>query len=217
MDVRGLSAGWREFGREAPKQTMPYRLNPQIRRFQPPGRIRSTFGHLGMGIVSVPSLAAAITQMEGACSSPGVCRGNNPGNLRAYAPGQAVDSRGIRIFPDFQSGESALEGQISTNVGRGLTLNEFFAGKPGVYSGYAPSADNNNPAGYASFVASQTGADPNIPLSSLLAGDAGSGTPAVDPITGSDGGMPIDSSTLSSSAWLGLAAAGVGLLVWAAG
>jgi hypothetical protein len=197
---------------------MPYRLNPRFRRFQPPGRIRSTFGHFGMGAVSVDSLAAAITQMEGACSSPGVCRGNNPGNLRAYAAGQPVDSRGIRIFPDFDSGEAALDSQISLNVSKGLTLNEFFAGKPGVYSGYAPSADSNNPAGYASFVASQTGADPNVPLSSLLAGDSGSGTPAVDP--SSDPGT-LDASSavggLPSSAWLGIAAAGIGLLVWAAG
>jgi hypothetical protein len=56
-------------------------------------------------------------------------------------------------------------------------------------------------------------ADAGLPA--LLAGDPGSGTPAVDPI---DGGMSVDSSSgLSSSAWLGLAAAGVGLLVWAAG
>jgi hypothetical protein len=203
---------------------MPYRLNPRFRRFPPVGRIRSTFGHLGMGAVSVDSLASAIAQMEG-YNTPGTLaqRNNNPGNLRS-APGQTGSSGGFAVFDTPAAGWAALDSQINTNVGRGLTLNEFFAGKPGVYAGYAPSADSNNPAGYASFVASQTGADPNVPLSSLLAGDSGSGTPAaaVDPLASVDPTTGLDVSSggsggLSSSAWLGIAAAGIGLLVWAAG
>lgn len=116
-------------------------------------------------------IAAAIGQMEGA-NSPGTlaARNNNPGNLRA-GPGQVgTDANGFAIFPDLATGTAALNNQINLNISRGLTLQQFFGGLPGVYAGYAPSADSNNPTQYANFVASQAGIPSDVPLSQLMAG-----------------------------------------------
>ena len=123
----------------------------------------------GLG-ASLDDLAAAITRMEGSCSAPGVCVNNNPGNLRAYLPTQPVDSRGIRIFPDYQSGYSALLAQEQINIGKGLTLDEFFGGKAGVYPGYAPAADRNQPNVYSGNVASWLGIPRDVTLSSIFGG-----------------------------------------------
>jgi hypothetical protein len=152
-------------------------------------------------------LAGAIQRMEGACSGPTTCTNNNPGNLRAYSASQPVDSRGFRIFPDYASGEAALQSQIDLNISRGLSLNEFFGGKPGVYGGYAPASDANNPAGYASTVGGWLGIDPNAPLSGVQSSDSGPVADSVD-----SGGT--DSAGLSSGAMLALGAAGIGIL-WA--
>ena len=117
-------------------------------------------------------LAGAITRQEGACSSPGSCINNNPGNLRA-GPGMiGTDSRGIAIFPDFQTGYAALLNQEQLNVNRGLTLSEFFGGKSGVYPGYAPAADSNQPNVYTANVASWLGIPSDVPLSDLMSGSA---------------------------------------------
>jgi hypothetical protein len=180
------------------------------------------FATRGLGAVSVSSLASAIAQMEG-YNTPGTLaqRNNNPGNLRS-GPGQIGTSGGFAVFPDAATGWAALDNQVQVNADRGLTLNEFFAGKPGVYAGYAPSSDANNPAAYAAFVASQTGADPNTPLNSLLAG-----SPAAAPSDGSTpadssspfdwtGGVDTSSGSDSSGLVIGLAVAAAGLLVWMA-
>ncbi len=66
-----------------------------------------------------------------------------------------------------QDGWNALYQQINLNIGRGLTLNEFFAGKPGVYDGYAPSADQNSPYAYAARVGRDVGIPVDVPLNTL--------------------------------------------------
>lgn len=165
----------------------------------------------GMGSLTT-DLAAAIQRMEGACSGTS-CTNNNPGNLRA-GPGQiGVDSRGFAIFPDYATGEAALEHQVDLNIGRGLTLDEFFAGKPGVYAGYAPSGDANNPAGYASTVAGWLGIPENSPLSSI---SMDSGSIPLDSGSVSDSGSLPDGSVagMSPVVLAGLGIAGIGLL-WA--
>lgn len=91
-------------------------------------------------------------------------RNHNPGNLRAGPGSIGTDSGGYAVFPDDAAGYKALNRQIDLNIGRGLTLNEFFAGKPGVYPGYAPSADSNNPLQYAATVGGWIGVDPNALL-----------------------------------------------------
>jgi hypothetical protein len=100
-------------------------------------------------------------------------RNNNPGNLRSWGSNPIVN--GYAKFPTMQDGWNALYSQINTNIGRGLTLNQFFAGQrdangnviPGGYPGYAPSGDSNTPSAYAARVASDVGIDPNTPLNAL--------------------------------------------------
>lgn len=134
-------------------------------------------GHLGDA--TSEGIAQAIAQMEG-YNTPGTLaqRNNNPGNLRS-GPGQIGTSGGFAVFPDAATGWAALDNQVSLNISRGLTLNQFFAGGNG-YPGYAPSADANNPAQYAAFVSQQTGIDPNVPLDSI-ASDSVSGAGGCDP------------------------------------
>jgi hypothetical protein len=150
--------------------------------------------------------------MEGACSGS-TCRNNNPGNLRAGPGATGVDSRGIAIFPDLATGEAALQHQVDLNIGRGLTLDEFFGGKAGVYAGYAPAADSNNPSAYASTVAGWLNIPENSPLASL---GAGSASIPLDASATIDFQGPVDTSgsDLSTMALVGLALAGIGI-VWA--
>jgi hypothetical protein len=114
------------------------------------------------------SIAQAIAQMEGFNTAGSIAqRNNNPGNLRSWGSTPTVD--GYASFPTLQDGWNALYSQIGLNIGRGLTLQEFFGGKPGVYGGYAPAADANNPTGYAAYVAGQTGIPQTVPLDTLNA------------------------------------------------
>jgi hypothetical protein len=151
-------------------------------------------------------LAAAIQKFEGTCPSPLACRNNNPGNLRAGPGAIGVDSRGIAVFPDYATGEAALLHQVDLNIGRGLTLQEFFTGGNG-YPGYDKTAPN-----YAPTVAGWLGIDPNTPLQSISGSPDGfspSPSDSFDPSGGTQAGI-------SDGAMLALGIAGIGLLVWAA-
>ena len=140
----------------------------------------------------IDSLALAIARMEGYLDASGAIksgtiayRNNNPGNLRSWGNNPVVG--GYASFPTASAGWVALKRQIELNIGRGLTLEEFFGGKPGVYGGYAPGADNNNPAGYAANVAQWTGIPLGKPLNQVGVGSgaagSGGGAPAqtIDP------------------------------------
>src|SRR5208283_4377648 len=121
---------------------------------------------LGDSSSLVSGIASAIQQMEGWFPGSVSYRNNNPGNLRS-GPGQiGTDANGYAIFPDVATGQAALDAQVQTNIDRGLTLQQFFAGGNG-YAGYAPSADSNNPTAYANFVAGQVGIDTSTPLNSV--------------------------------------------------
>lgn len=92
------------------------------------------------------SLAFAIARFEGFYQPDSIARNNlNPGNLRPYGDQSYVmTSAGkFRQFSTEEDGWKALIHQINLNLKRGLTLYEFFLGKPGVYPGYAPLADND--------------------------------------------------------------------------
>lgn len=115
----------------------------------------------------IDDFAAAIQQMEGWFPGSVAYRNNNPGNLRA-GKGQIGTSNGYAVFPDYQTGLDALKNQIQLNISKGLTTQEFFAGKSGVYPGYAPAADSNQPNVYANFVAGKLGIDPNVPLTQVV-------------------------------------------------
>ena len=114
----------------------------------------------------VERIAIAISEMEG-FNKPGsrAQRQNNPGNLRSWGKTPIVD--GFANFPTAAEGWSALRRQIWRNVDRGLTLYEFFGGKPNVYAGYAPDADGNRSRHYAEFVAKRAGIPVNVPLNKL--------------------------------------------------
>jgi len=111
------------------------------------------------------SIAKSIALFEGFYQSGSVAaRNNNPGNLRNWGSTPVVD--GFASFPTEAAGWDALRRQVELNISRGLSLNEFFGGKPGVYPGYAPAADANSPDTYAAFVGGQVGVSPDVPLSS---------------------------------------------------
>ena len=114
----------------------------------------------------VERIAIAISEMEG-FNKPGsrAQRQNNPGNLRSWGKTPIVE--GFANFPTAAEGWSALRRQIWRNVDRGLTLYEFFGGKPNVYAGYAPDADGNRSRHYAEFVAKRAGIPVNVPLNKL--------------------------------------------------
>lgn len=132
----------------------------------------------------IDDIAAAIQQMEGWYPGSVAYRNNNPGNLRAGKGQTGIDGNGYAIFPDYATGYGALTNQIQLNVGRGLTLTEFFAGKPNVYAGYAPSADSNSPLKYASFVSGQTGIPMDTPLNNVAGTIPSGGNPIVDNSSG---------------------------------
>ncbi len=97
---------------------------------------------------------------------------NNPGDLRRWKKADGEPYPEVNGFADFpkcglshcknpdhpaETGWRALRAQVKINVfKRGLTFHEFFAGKRGVYDGYAPAKDKNNPDEYARFVLDKT-------------------------------------------------------------
>jgi hypothetical protein len=108
----------------------------------------------------VQDIAAGIERQEGMN-----CRNNNPGALRSW--GSLPTSGGFAVFPSCDAGRQALQQQVQINIDRGLTLDEFFAGKPGVYGGYAPAADSNQPNVYAAHVSQWSGIPADVPLNTL--------------------------------------------------
>lgn len=152
------------------------------------------------------SLAQAIARFEGFFTAGSVAqRNHNPGNLRAGPGAIGTDSRGYAIFPDDATGWAALEHQVDLNIGRGLTLEEFFGGKAGVYPGYAPAADSNQPAQYASTVAGWLGISPTQVLSGVASGsDLPAGSVDLASDTGWNDGTGVTAG-LSTGAILALA------------
>lgn len=158
-----------------------------------------------MGLVE--DLAQAIARYEGFYDPQNIAaRNHNPGNLRSWGNYPVVN--GYVQFPDDATGWAALRRQVSLNVGRGLNLYEFFGGKPGVYSGYSPAADRNNPTKYADTVAGWLGISPGVRLSSASSG------PAVNPPEPSPDSEWWDvpaAASWSLPEWFPYAAAGLGL------
>jgi hypothetical protein len=114
----------------------------------------------------IDAIAAAIARMEGFFKPRSIAqRNHNPGNLRSWGTRPTVG--GYAQFDTDEDGWKALRRQVSRNIGRNLTMYEFFGGKPGVYPGYAPAADSNHPREYAEFVARQVGCQPDAVLSTL--------------------------------------------------
>lgn len=109
-------------------------------------------------------VAASIAEFEGFNLPDSVARrNNNPGNLKDPRTGE------FRAFANADEGWEALRSQIRKNAERGVTLKEFFGGKAGVYRGYAPRTDSNDPEQYAQFVAERVGSSPDEPVADVLA------------------------------------------------
>ncbi len=125
--------------------------------------------------IRVEAIALSIATFEGFFITGSLAqRNNNPGNLRSWGTMPVRD--GYAAFPSADIGWAALRRQVQLNIDRGLTLQEFFGGKPGVYSGYAPAADTNNPTGYAAFVAERVGIPVNKPIRETTAPSSPSGS-----------------------------------------
>lgn len=110
-------------------------------------------------------LAERIARMEGFYNKlpSRALRNNNPGNLRMWGLYPVIE--GYVKFPNVSTGWKALYTQVNRNVfQRGLTFLEFFAGKPGVYFGFAPTDDGNHPKKYAQFVAGEF----NVPIDTVI-------------------------------------------------
>ena len=114
--------------------------------------------------------AEAMAEMEGFYKTNSRSqRQNNPGNLRRWGKTPVID--GFCNFPTPVEGWNALRKQVDKNVGRGLTLYEFFGGKPNVYPGYAPDSDGNHSRQYAEFVAKRVKIPADVPLWTLCEKD----------------------------------------------
>jgi hypothetical protein len=107
--------------------------------------------------VSIPlldALALAIFAYEGSIPGQRAYRNCNPGNLRSSAAAIGMDEKGYCIFGSFVAGFNALLADLTAKVsgrnthglGPDSTLEDLFRV-------YAPSADNNDPERYATFVA----------------------------------------------------------------
>lgn len=153
--------------------------NAVPRRADSPAVVRAFFSRRRLRGSIAPSavnaLASAIQTHEGYFPGSPAYRNNNPGNLVYVGQaGATPGSGGFAAFSSYDAGLSALKAQINLDASRGTDA----AGRPintvsDLISSWAPSSDprNNTPA-YIAAVASQTGYDPDAPLSSL-----GSGVP----------------------------------------
>lgn len=116
----------------------------------------------------IDKIAIAISVQEGFPVQGSLSQRNcNPGNLRSWGKTSVVN--GYAKFPSPEAGWLALRSQVGKNIDRGLTLNEFFGGKPGVYAGFSPAADKNRPNEYAGFVANRVGIPADVMLNTLSA------------------------------------------------
>lgn len=117
-------------------------------------------------------------------------------------PGAIFDTRAnkLRTYQTYEEGYQALINQVRLNVSRGLTLEEFFGGKPGVYPGYAPVApgihSTNNPNKYASNVSSWTGIPLGVPIKDVYS----IGVPAPTPNVASNPTGQVTPSTVDPTA-----------------
>lgn len=112
-------------------------------------------------------LADRIATFEGFYKAESLAfKNNNPGNIRRWGLNPIV--KGYVKFSTKVAGWAALKRQIHLNIQRKLTFKEFFAGKPGVYAGYAPSGDNNHPENYAKYVAKPFKVSIDTEISTLI-------------------------------------------------
>jgi hypothetical protein len=94
----------------------------------------------------------------------------NPGNLRG-APWLANPSiiNGFWVPSSRAEGVAGLAHLVALHCAEGNSLTDFIAGHPGIYAGFAPASDHNDPAAYIANVASWANIpDVTIPLWNFL-------------------------------------------------
>jgi len=180
------------------------------------------------GLGDYTAVANAIQTQEGYYPGSLSYNLNNPGNLiyagQAGATPVTVNGTTWASFATYAAGFQALLNQIALDASRGLTISQFTAK-------YAPASDGNDPAGYATNLASAVGlspgdllssADSSVPatsvyslglpdLSTVESSLEGSWASLTDNLTG--GGAPVDLS--AAMPWL-LGGVGLLVLVWVA-
>jgi hypothetical protein len=111
--------------------------------------------------VKIEAIRGAIMRQEGAPPTA-----HNPGNLRG-APWlvNPVIADGFWLPSSRNMGIAGLDHLIALHRAQGNTLTDFIAGHPGVYAGFAPGADHNQPAVYIANIMKWTGIpDAMVPL-----------------------------------------------------
>lgn len=107
----------------------------------------------------ISDLGQAITRFENVDPNRGL---NNPGAI------WDMKTNGLRQYSSYEEGYAAMMGLIGRVINKGVTLREFFGGKPGVYPGYAPRGHgNNDPDNYAETVGRWLGIPVDVPLIEL--------------------------------------------------
>lgn len=108
-------------------------------------------------MTKLEQFCGAIREFEGWYAGSKAWRNNNPGNLR-WSKFQAGQRDGFSYFNTAEDGWKALVfdvgnkclGNTKTGLGPNSTIRQFF-------DVWAPTSDNNYPAGYSKFVAGECG------------------------------------------------------------
>jgi hypothetical protein len=113
----------------------------------------------------VSKLGEVIAKEEG-YGIPGTLptRNNNPGDLR-HSPNSfhsPSDPNAIGQIKTPQLGWDDLERQLKIDAGRGMSVQEL------IYSYCPPGVDNNNPAGYLTFVCANVPCSPDDSVAEVL-------------------------------------------------
>ena len=112
-------------------------------------------------VVTVEQIRDAVVRQEG---EPVIAL--NPGNLRG-APWivNPVIVKNMWVPVSRLQGIAGIDHLIALHRAQGNTLTDFIAGHPGVYAGFAPIADGNDPAIYIANIMLWTGIpDATVPL-----------------------------------------------------
>ena len=95
----------------------------------------------------------------------------NPGNLRGAPWLKIVPmENGFWLPTSREQGVAGLAHLVALHLAQGNSLHDFIAGHPGVYAGFAPGADHNDPVKYIADVKLWAAiADETLPLWNFLA------------------------------------------------
>lgn len=108
-----------------------------------------------------PSLDSAIANFENTKPSYNNPGGIMPGTFATSEGASGVAPNGIATFPDYTSGQTALDDLVQQYASQGATPASLInAWAPPTAPGNSPESTSN----YINSVASQTGLDPNTPI-----------------------------------------------------